>query len=319
MESILMMKNDRISIDFRKDDLDYNLFQSNDVIMMKEDFKLGIEILDNSIRQSFQIKVEPEDDLVKQKLLKIIPTFRDNYSKSLKNHFFEFLDYIAIGLLTNGLFIMERVKISEGNSNYFYLIPVDYDKIVIKSNCIYQCFSKASQEKFNLPDRRKINRDKCYILEFPTSLGGAKYYQKLLNEISLFDRFVNKSLLEMKRMSGQLHFYNFSEHNKISDFFSWKATKRIGWHHRSYNSYEQSGTEHYKFARVLKFKYTSLIIRNYIVENIIHIYEDIAKHLGVQIKVNIDGLTDLSEIESAIDKWYKGELNFEDISKYTII
>ena len=313
------MIDDRVSIDYRKYKVNNNIFESNDAYFLKDDLRLGIEVLDDRIRKEFQVYIEPNNALVEQNLLKIIPHFSDYHSRNLKDHFLKLIDFLALGLIDEGFFILERVKITEENSSYFYLVPIDYDEIIVKKNFIYQCFSKTSQEKFNLPKRIKINKDKCYILEFPSLLGGSRYYQELLREISLSDRFVNRSFLEMKKMSGKLPFYNFSEHNKISDFYAWKISRKIGWHHRTYNSYEQPGTEHYKFSRRLKFKRTSLIIRNYTVENIKHIYEDIAKHLGVQIRVIVKGLTDLSEIESAISKWYKGELDFEDISNYTLI
>src|SRR4030066_2527716 len=112
------MIDDRVSIDYRKYKVNNNIFESNDAYFLKDDLRLGIEVLDDRIRKEFQVYIEPNNALVEQNLLKIIPHFSDYHSRNLKDHFLKLIDFLALGLIDEGFFILERVKITEENSSY---------------------------------------------------------------------------------------------------------------------------------------------------------------------------------------------------------
>lgn len=313
------MNDDQISIDLRTFNSAVDFMAGNHTYFLKDDLRLGVKILSDEIKKSLRINIQPESVDIVKKLIDSTPYLSGYYNKNLKNHFIELLDFLTLGLMEDGYFVFERVKFNEDGDINLYIMPVTGNKVTWDKKQVYQWIPIESQRKLNLPSKIKIERSKCYIIEFPKNLGGNKYYQKVLSEINLSDQFIQKSLFAMKQMAGNFHSYDYTEHRYLSELYAWKVSKKFGWHHRTYNSYEQPGTEHYKFSRRLKCKRTSLILREHLVEFIILIYEDLSKHLGNEIKVKIEGLPELAEIDSAIDKWYKGELEYEDISDYTII
>lgn len=311
------MFNKRISIDTRQlTSYVHSDYGSLDVQMMQEDIHSGI--LPFSLkREKTIIKFLNSDQNFEQTLIEMLPNryYNSYYGNDINESILEFIENLCLELVRDGTFCLELVCDDDNAKNNYHLIPFYADNIIERKKYIYQVFNKKNQKKFNLPSKIGIKKDNCFVFKWPDSLGGVSNYRKLLKSLSSYDVFEKSASLQFKSLQGQLKQYSFSEHHRILDEIKWKLTKEIGWHHRTFNDYEQPGTEHYKFARLLKFKKAQIILRDHLIEKIKEMIRNISNRFRLNVKLEIEGLMTVNEINHALEKWYLGELEYDDISK----
>lgn len=289
---------------------------SLDANMLREDLHLGIIPYDRN-KENIEISLSQSSKEFEEGFIKPLPNqyYRDSYN-SIKKIILEFIEYVMLHIREKGIAYFELVEeLNTDSPKKFHLVSFFADDIVEKKHFLIQRFTKENQAKFNLPAENKISKAKCFIFRWPELLGGVESYKKIIRDLSGSDEMEKIYSLQMKAFQGKLRSYNFIEHNRILENIKWKITKDIGWHHRRYNDYEQPGTEHYKFGRLLKFKRTKIIIRDSIIEKTKDIINKVSKEFELNTKLEIKGLLSLAEIEYYIDEWYRGTLEYSDVIK----
>ena len=292
-------------------------YQHGDAWMLREDLSNGLFPYDwRKRKEQFQVTLQNIPEHFQQHLIDALPT-RDE-----RHHFneaiLESVEEIADNLVRYGRAVYEFVQFTETKPKEFILMDISDLDLVIKDKVVIQRnIPLRAQQELNLPSSIEIPRTKCFIIDFPETVGGRDKYMKLLNDLSKpFDEsFYGFAMSHIERKMPE---YNFNEHSRINKEFLWSATREIGWHHRSVGDENDLCFPHYAILRRLRFRRSKLILRDHILENLISIIKDIGKQLEIALEIKITNtLQSASEIDTAILGWQNGTLEYKDALKFT--
>jgi hypothetical protein len=274
--------------------------------MFMEDFYQNIVPLYGEANESVQCELVPEDEKLYQEFTKLLPTLRTRYENDFKFSVLGAIHYIANYLVNQGFIILEFVTIKEFDDSVSYnLVSVTGEKIKFSRKNIFQFIPEDAAKEYNIAEPIKIPRDKCYIIEFPKSLGGKKKYTKFLKDFrylglkSPLMSFFNNNL---KTSVG----YDVNEHQRLHEIEMLKKSKLYNWHHRGINN--KSFSSYYDVYRRLHFSKTKIILRDFIIDELKKIIEDISEKIENKVELTINGLISQQDIDVILSQWNTGEL-----------
>src|SRR5690606_20066345 len=146
-------------------------------------------------------------------------------------------------------------------------------EIKIKKDTITQIIPDGVAQELG-KNKIDIPIEKCFVIEFPKSLGGKEKYLQFLKDfrelakLSPMMNFINNPL------QGQAN-YDIKEHQRLHDIELWKKTKLYSWHHRSSGDEKISG--YYHIYRHLLFRKNKIKLRDYIVEELCKIVSTLSE------------------------------------------
>lgn len=297
-----IIKTDKISSNYRPK---YSS-EGHDLRMFKEDFHQSI-VSSYKNKDNVRCLLEPNNKLFEENISALFPS-RYGYNNTLNSMIVGAIEYIASNIVNFGSLIFELVKCEDINHNtLFKLMPIYYDRLKIERKSIMQIYTLNDRV-----EKVKIPKDKCFIIEFPKSLGGTKGYLKFIKSFAEIDNLSPMLSFFNNPLSNQKG-YNISLHQKRQELELWKRSKIFYWHHRSGLGYDKNFSRYYSIYRQLKFSRTKAILREHIIENLKEILKSLSDIMGIDTTLKIEGLITLNQIEEKIEKWEKGKLDYEEI------
>lgn len=212
---------------------------------------------------------------------------------------------IANKLIRNGICCFE--KNSSITSNALINIKLIDGNIKRKRNFIKQSLPKDIEKK-----SVKIPIDKCFILEFPKQLCTTKQYSSVIKSIKEIDSKDSPmlSILNPSKLSKIKGYDNIAHHNYI-ELITWGLTKDISWHHRRQFSQKEIFSTYYLTLRDLKFKKTKILLMYHIFKFMENMIEEVFN----DVKLKINYIKNIEDINLLIDNFEKGNFSHEDYIK----
>ena len=278
--------------------------------------EIFLEDLYKNITQKFRVSKEsvncfldPENKSFEKFLCDLLPySNRGSYS-DFNDIILGTIEFIAYHLVHHGFVIFELVKSKDFNDNVLYkLLDVNSLYLKVEEDHIIQGISNEDAVHLNISTPIKIPKKKCFIITFPTTLGGMTKYLdyienfKLLAEQNpmIYLNHTNKSL------TGKIG-YDITQHQRLHELEFWRYSKTFNWHHRTYSGKEFS--DYYYIYRRLKFTQSKIILRDYIIDQLNIIVSELSCRFGEKTSLNVEGIIQLSKIIEELEQWNSGELN----------
>lgn len=298
-----IIKNDKISKNYHPN----HRSQGTNTEMFKEDFHRNIV---SSYRTKDNVKcfLEPDNKIFDHSIIEAFSSINGYYDKTLNSLIIKTIEFIASNIVNFGSLTFELVKCEDINNKIHYkFIPIYFDKLNIKRKNIEQVFTTNGRvEKVLIP------KNKCYVIEFPKSLGGTKDYLKFIKYFTEIDN-LSPMLSFFNNPLSNLKTYDISLHQKKQELELWKKSKFFYWPHRSSLGYDKNFSQYYSIYRQLQFSRTKIILRDHIIENLKEILKSLSDIMNTESILKIEGLITLNNIEEKIEQWEKGKLDYEEI------
>jgi hypothetical protein len=274
-----------------------------------------IEDFGNNVVPSYGLKseginciLEPDNNDILTMLYELLPSHRQHYRPSLTDAVLNSIEYIAQLIVDQGIIVFKLIKYKDGNEKEIYkLEPIHGNHIKISKDKVIQILPVNATNENGI----EIPLFKCFVFEFPKSLGGKEKYLKFLKEFREIStqsptiNFVNNPLQE------QLE-YNFSEHLKLFEIELRKASKAFNWPHREAGGENFSG--YYNIYRHLLFRKNKIKLRDYIIDELCKIISNLSESIhGQKVELKIEGLLTIDEIETVIENWETGQSDINTI------
>jgi hypothetical protein len=302
-------KTDRISIRYYTNTYDIPELHSH---MFTEDFGRNIVPIYGSKSETVTCKLEPDNKEFMKSLLELLPSHRQHYRQIFNYTVLETIEYIAHHIVNSGFLVLELVKYQDVNERNFYKLETVYGKdIKLKKDTIIQIVPEDIAQKIG-KNKIDIPLVKCFVLEFPKSLGGKEKYLQFLKEFrELAKQSPMMNFLD-NPLQGQAG-YNLTEHQRLYDIELWKITKKYNWHHRESGGENFSGFYH--IYRHLMFRKNKIILRDYVIEELCKIVSTISETVfGQKAELRIEGLLPIDKVEEKLKQWKTGQLDPKTIS-----
>lgn len=283
-------------------------------MMFLEDFQRGVSPLWGSQEEKLRCLLAPDDDDFSKLLGEYLPRNRRHRGGGFKQIFVATLDSLTQYIVHNGIVALEKVKEKgEDGIEKSSLVIISSKELIIENENIIQVIHDDAAQHLGISNRIEIPKSKCHIIEFPRSLGGKKKYLKFLNRLR--DHGGNTPMYQYPfNNQTRSEYYNYGEHQRLHDLKFWKLTKELFYTHRYHSTSKEIFSGYYYTYRSLLFRKTQLILRDFLIEEIQKIIYDLAVDMDKKIKVQIDGLTTIEDIELKIKEWRTGELEPKTIS-----
>jgi hypothetical protein len=255
--------------------------------------------------------LEPNNNDILTFLYELLPSHRQHYRPSLTDSVLNSIEYIAQLIVDQGIIVFELVKYMDNNEKEIYkLEPIHGSHIKTCKDKVIQILPVDAANE-NGRNGIEIPLFKCFVFEFPKSLGGKEKYLKFLKEFREIStqsptiNFLNNPLQE------QLE-YNFSIHLKLFEIELRKASKAFSWPHREAGGENFSG--YYNIYRHLLFRKNKIKLRNYIIDELCKIISNLSESIhGQKVELKIEGLLTMDEIETILENWKTGQSDINTI------
>jgi hypothetical protein len=280
--------------------------------MFIEDFGRNVVPIYGSKSEIVTCKLDPDNKGIMKSLYELFPSHRQHYRPSFNEIILETIEYIAQHIVNRGFLVLELVKYKDVNGRGGYKLETVYGKdIKIKGDIITQIIPDNVAQELG-KSKIDIPLEKCFVFEFPESLGGKEQYLQFLREFRELAKqnpmmnFLNNPL------QGQAG-YNLTEHQRLYDIELWKITKTYNWHHRESSGEKFSGFYH--IYRHLLFRKNKIKLRDYVVEELCKIVSAFSETvLGQKSELKIEGLLPIDKIEEKLEQWKTGQLDPKTVS-----
>jgi hypothetical protein len=277
--------------------------------MFTDDFGHNIVPIYGSKSELVTCKLDTENNEIIKAIYELLPSHRHHYRQSINEIILETIEYIAHHIVNHGYIILELVKYEKG----FYKLEAFYGKeIKVKKHIITQIIHDDVAQKLG-KNTIDIPIEKCFIIEFPKSLGGKEKYLHFLKEFRELAKQSPMMNFFNNPLQGQAN-YDIKEHQRLHDIELWKKTKLYSWHHRSSGDEKISG--YYYIYRQLLFRKNKIKLRDYIVEELCKIISTLSEMtLGQKAELKIEGLLTLDKVEEKLEEWKSGKIDISTINK----
>jgi hypothetical protein len=271
--------------------------------MFIEDFGQNVVPIYGSKLDAVCCKLEPENKEIMKSLYELLPSNRQHYHPNFNEIILESVEYIAQHLVNSGILVLELVKYKDYDEREFYKLEYVYgEDIKVKKDTITQIIhNDEATTKIDIPI------EKCFVIEFPKSLGGKEKYLQFLKE---FREIANQSPMMIffnNPLQGQQG-YNIKEHQRLHDIELWKKSKTFNWHHRESGGEIFSGFYH--IYRHLLFRMNKIKLRDFIIGELCGIISILSeKVFGQKTDLKIEGLLPIDKVEEKLEQWKTGQLD----------
>jgi len=305
----MISESDKISVRYHTNTYETPELNSH---MFIEDFGRNIVPVYGSKSEVVMCKLVPDSKDALKSLYELLPSHREHYRPSFNDIILETIEYIAQHLVNSGFLVLELVKYKDLNEREFYKLELIYGKeIRIKKDTITQIIHDDVAKELGT-NKIDIPVEKCFVIEFPKSLGGKEKYLEFLKD---FRELANLSPM-MNFFNNPLQMqanYNINEHQRLYDIELWKKTKLYSWHHRSNGDGKISG--YYHIYRHLLFRKNKIKLRDYIVEELCKIILTLSEMVfGQKAELKIQGLMSIDKVEKKLAQWKTGQLDPKTIN-----
>lgn len=300
----MISETDRISARYHTNSYVPNELHLN---MFMEDFGLNVVPIYGSELEAVSCKLEPDNIDMMKSLYELLPSNRKHYHPNFNEIILESVEYIAQHLVNSGILVLELVKYKDYDKREFYKLEYVYGKdIKVKKDTITQIIHKDEAREL-VTTNIDIPIEKCFVIEFPKSLGGKEKYLQFLNE---FREIANQSPMMNffnNPLQGQQG-YNIKEHQRLHDIELWKKSKTFNWHHRESGGEIFSGFYH--IYRHLLFQKNKIKLRDFIIGELCGIISILSeKVFGQKTDLKIEGLLTIDKVEEKLEQWKTGQLD----------
>jgi hypothetical protein len=301
----MIPENDKISVNYQSSLID--MLEINHYLnMFMEDFWRDIVPNYGSKSEKITCELKPDHTDFKLSLIELLSSFSQHYHPSFKDIILDTIEYIAQQLVNNGYLVLELVKYKDVDERVFYKFETVYGKdIILKNEMITQILpDEVAQDlgKFKI----EIPVEKCFVFEFPLTLGGKEKYLHFLKD---FEEFANQSPAINyinNSLQGQKN-YNLMEHQSLFEIELWKKSKLYNYHHRKIGEEKLSG--YYNFYKQLLFRKNQILLRDYIVDELCKIISKLSEKLyGEKVELEIEGLIKIEKVDEKLEQWKTGTL-----------
>jgi hypothetical protein len=280
--------------------------------MLIEDFGRNVVPIYGSKSEVVTCELDPDNKEIIKSLYELLPSHRQHYRPSFNEIILETIEYITQHIVNRGFLVLELVKYKDVNEREFYKLETVYgEDIKIKRDIITQIIPDDVAQELG-KNKIEIPLEKCFVIEFPKSLGGKEKYLQFLKEF----RELAKQSPMMNFLNNPLQGkagYNLTEHQRLHDIELWKKTKTYNWHHRESGGEKISGFYH--IYRHLLFRINKIKLRDYVVEELCKIVSTLSETvLGQKAELKIEGLLPIDKVEEKLEQWKTGQLDPKTIS-----
>ncbi len=305
----MISETDRLSIS----DTNIHDEQEHYLYMFMDDFSENIVPIYSLKYKNVQCTLTPANKNFQEQLSKLLPSYQNHYKKDLNDIILRTIQFIAQHLVHYGYLILELVIQKDINKKVSYrLESICGKEVKIDNNNIIQIIHDNTAEYLKIFKPIVIPIEKCFVIEFPKSLGGKEKYLKFLQELKELGQqnpimsYFGNPLTEQKG-------YDITKHQRLYDLELWRKSKVYNWHHRESNGKLFSG--YYYFYRHLQFQKSKIELRNFIIEQLKEIISKLSEKLGSKTELNIEGLISIAKIDEALEQWRTGKLELNSINE----
>jgi len=279
--------------------------------MFIEDVKLRIMPVGGRVsNKKYNISLELPDPNLQQIIEDAITP--DRYHHDLAGAICDFVADCAVHLLVFETVTYEIVYLSEpknGKTVGFELVQINPYTLVQRGNSLSQFLPNEYTKK--LSERRCIELHPERILTFKLPVNAQGKLDQVMESMCILSLtspdFFMKELAAGFRKTP----YDVTTHNHLRNVALAKVTKDFGWDAR--NSFEKEASEFYLIYRYLRFEKFKIELRNSILDTFNAGLELVGKQLGFNIKILVNGLPTLDDVQSAHDHLIKGDIPFGEI------
>ena len=301
-----MKKSDRISLPFIRSIDEKSGFNTG---MFKEDFAQNVSPL-YPRNDDILYTLNPSNDEIVELISDLLPAH--HYRRDLKKSVIESISLIAKYLLNTGMVVLELVKETNYGERITYNLCVVPGNVRVGKNHIYQIISEEDSKKYACHRKVKIPKSKCFVIKFPTSLGGRKKYIKHLEKINALDKTAPMLNVRKNTLIGYRK-YDVKLHNKLHELDLWRISKTYSWPHRS--SFGKLFSGHYVLMRHFNFRINKLILRDHIISSLTDIITDVLSRSKMNIEISIKGKLTIADVEEKKLQWENGTLDPNTVSE----
>lgn len=304
---IMITETDKISASCRPSTYDISEHNLN---MFIQDFGSNVIPIYDSKSNAITCKLDPENKDFAESLYELFPSNGQYYRTTFNKVILETIEYIAQHIVINALLVLELVKYKDATEREFYKLEPIYGKEVkLKRDKVTQIVRDEVTQKLRAI---AIPLEKCYVIEFPISLGGREKYSRFIKDfidLSKLDPVMTFSHNQLKQQTG----YNLKEHQRLFDIELWTLTKKYNWHHREISGESFSGF--YYIYRRLLFQKNKIILRDHIIQELSRIIATISeKVFGHKVELIIEGLVSTDKVDEILEQWKNGKpITIKDI------
>lgn len=307
---MMISETDRLSIKYRT-----NTYQEKEHYssMFMDDFYKNIVPIYGSNYEFVQCQLVPVNEKFEEQLSQLLPSFQYRYNEEFNDIILGFIQFVAQNLINDGHLYLEFVKQKNINGELiFKLEPIYGSEVKIGGDYIIQIIHEDAAEQLNIIKPTLIPIEKCFIIKFPDSKYGKEEYLKFIEDFK--DLGMKSPMLStfQNPLSGQAG-YDMTMHQRLHELELWKKSKVYNWHHRQNSSNLFSG--YYHIYRYLKFRKSTIVLRDYIIEKLKEIILNFSVKCGVKTELQIEGLISKEKIDETLELWKTGELKPNSITE----
>lgn len=303
-------KSDRISINYNKNNHDD---REHYTWMFINDFYENIVPSFGSKYEVVQCSLEPADVKFQELLCELLPSYQNRYNESFNGIILQLIEFIAQNLSYYGSLVLEFVTQTDVNNIVNYKLErIIGEEVKIKGNKIIQVIPKDKADKLQISKQVEIPIEKCFVIEFPKSLGGKEKYLKFLEEFKELGQQSPMMNYLRNPLTGQTG-YDMTEHQRLHELELWRKSKVYNWHHRESNG--KIFSVYYHIYRRLQFQKSKIVLRDYIIEQLKELVLNLSTKIGEKTELKIEGLISLEKIDETLEQWKTGELKPNSISE----
>jgi len=287
--------------------------------MLIQDLSSGIVPLLRAGNKHLTCKLVPSDERFEHELINVLPT-EDGSRYNLSEAFADSVQYVGKHIAYNGQCILEIVKSEDSDFRIHFESRWKFEdimphKALILPRWIIQLHPHENKE-FPTQLIVAIPKRKCAIFQIPRRFGGPRGYIRLLRKLAISNPIKGSSQLIPFSPEATASHYDFITHHHMVEKASWKLTRPLAWHFRSYLGTTDICNEYYIKRRMLQFRRTQLIIRDSIIDKLKKTISAIGRSYGLDVRLEVEVPCTVSEIERVLQQWQRGEIGFDQLNSY---
>lgn len=236
----------------------------------------------------------------------ILNSFNDYEEKyNINELVIKVIESITKGIASHGESIYEIYKISDNEIKFIRLRSHNF--IDLKLFHI-QIPPKKTDERL-LP--KFISNKSLWKISIPQELQKNYSYKRILSSIDSFDFLMPKSMRDDLYQGNNLSRYDTKKYAEKRFLFVNDLTKDWNWDQRKWTSNDYT-TEFFNHYKRLKFQLAVTKFREHIIIELNKLFI----RLGINARINLEGLFSSKEYEECIKKYLNDEIQYKDIFNF---
>lgn len=254
--------------------------------------------------KNFKVQVSPEDQ---RRFITTLLNVRGPDNETVEESLSEFVKEISQSLILYNGAAYELCEIEEQSRVIHVLNFVPRETLDTTDSEVIQTLLEDGKIHIN-----RIEKSKVLLIDPPCWIeGGAGFPATIESLLSLSNHEFNPIKFFEKQSKGETTFFDYAKFREYQDVEVLRDTRQSGWLRRG--RYLEKMTEFYDFVRYLRFKRAQAQLRDYIMKAINDFLSSLEKHGFSKIKLDIEGVPSVTEIEKLASDLDAGEIGFQEI------